>query len=389
MKPILNLPLQVVYDQPCFCIQTEQINLAITRFGGQMAPVEFYADTDTPIMPYHIAPWWDKGLSADHPPLLHILRGDFFCCPFGGNETIYNGVQYPTHGESANRPWTLMDWQEDFEGAFLHLSQVQNLLSGNIEKKIYLIEGQNLVYSSHILSDMEGLINPGHHANLRFPDSPHSGRLAFSPFIHAQVYVQPTERPENKGYSILQPGAVITDLTNVPTITGEFTDLTTYPARRGFEDIVILCSDPSLDFAWSSVTFPEGGYLWLALKDPKILTSTLLWMSNGGRHYEPWNGRHVNVMGLEDITAFFHEGISESVNPNHLNDLGIPTAIPLTPEKPTSIHYIQGVVRIPKRFDRVADIKRRGENELVIISQNGRQVTLECKINFLYNGSTD
>jgi len=389
MSSKLELPFQIIYNQPCFTIQTENMSLAVTRFGGQVAPIEFYQNSQHPIMPYHIAPWWDEAISPEQPPLLHVLRGDFFCCPFGGNEVPYKGVLYPPHGESANRSWSLINYKSDKKGAALHLGQEQTLRPGLIEKKLGLINGENVLYSQHILSKMEGTIDLGHHANLRFPDIPKSGHLGFSPFVHAQVYPNPTELPENKGYSLLEPGAIIRDLTQVPTITGKTTDLTMYPDRRGFEDIVIICADRLLDFAWTTVTFPEQGYVWFALKDPKQLVSTLLWMSNGGRHYEPWNGRHINVMGLEEITAYFHEGLAASAMENLLHQAGIPTVIQLTKSDVTKINYIQGVARIPAGFDRAAEIKKVSKNKILLISHSNLNVSVDCRAEFLNDGMLD
>ena len=36
-----------------------------------------------------------------------------------------------------------------------------------------------------------------------------------------------------------------------------------YPARRGFDDIAILCTHPDVEFGWSAVTFPEERFVWL------------------------------------------------------------------------------------------------------------------------------
>jgi len=383
MSSMPEVPLQIVYDQPCFVIQTKGMNLVVTRIGGHMAPVEFFTDTENPIQPYHIAPWWDTGCHPDQPPLLQVLRGDFFCCPFGANEEPYQRELYPPHGETANRPWSLIKWEQAGAGAMLQLEQQQTIRQGKIEKILTILDQQSNVYSRHIITGMEGPMDVGHHANLRFPDVPNSGKLAFSKFTHAQVYIKPTELPENQGYSILSPGAVITDLKKVPTITGDFTDLTRYPARRGFEDIVIICADRDLDFAWATVTFPEQGYVWYALKDPKVLASTLLWMSNGGRYYEPWNGRHINTMGLEEITAFFHEGLAASAQHNALNQRGIPTVLNLTSKEPLVINYIQGVARIPEGFDEVAEIEAMNADKVRLISQTGKSVEIPCSLDFL------
>ncbi|MFM7213961.1 MAG: hypothetical protein ACKO3H_03675, partial [Verrucomicrobiota bacterium] len=82
--------LRTIASQPSWILATPQIELALTRLGGHMAPVTFYRDTDHPVQPYHITPW--QGEKHDYPvPVLAPLRGDFFCLPFGGNDTAVNG----------------------------------------------------------------------------------------------------------------------------------------------------------------------------------------------------------------------------------------------------------------------------------------------------------
>jgi len=70
-------------------------------------------------------------------------------------------------------------------------------------------------------------------------------------------------------------------------ITGQCTDLSKYPARRGFEDLVMIVSDPSVRLDWTAAAFPTLGYVWFGLKDVKVLRNTVFWFSNGGRHYAP------------------------------------------------------------------------------------------------------
>jgi hypothetical protein len=108
-------------------------------------------------------------------------------------------------------------------------------------------------------------------------------------------------------------------------------DLSRYPARRGFEDLVMLVSDPDASFSWTAVTFPGQRYVWFAVKDPRVLASTILWLSNGGRHYAPWNSRHVNVMGLEEVTGHFHDGLAESAAENPISRRGYRTCFELDP----------------------------------------------------------
>ena len=199
--------------------------------------------------------------------------------------------------------------------------------SGQVEKRLTLVPGHTAVYQEHIVTGVDAPTSLGHHATLQFPERPGAGHFSTSATIHAQVLVEPMENPETGGYTLLKPGAIIKDLTRVPTITGGLADLSRYPARRGYTDLAIFCADPALPVAWSAVALPDEGYAWFSLRDPKVLASTLCWMSNNGRHYPPWNSRHQNVMGVEDITGFFHCGAAESVRPNVLSRRGIRTSL--------------------------------------------------------------
>jgi len=165
-------------------------------------------------------------------------------------------------------------------------------------------------------------------------------------------------------------------------ITGESADLSLYPARRGFEDLVMMVSDPTLDFGWTAVVFPSHGYAWFALKDVTVLRNTILWMSNGGRHYAPWNGRHVNVMGLEETTSYFHPGLAESAKANPISKLGFPTSVKLDPRTPTTINYIFGVVAVPPEVTRIDEIER-SENG-IMLHGGGLRHEVPLDVEFLF-----
>jgi hypothetical protein len=201
-----------------------------------------------------------------------------------------------------------------------------------------------------------------------------------------QVWVEPTERPEAKGYSALVPGAVFKDLEKAPTVFGGKADLTRYPARRGFEDLVLSVNDPRKRFGWTAVSFPKERFVFFSLKDVGTLASTLFWMSNGGRYYAPWNGRHVDVMGIEEITGFFHAGLTDSAGRNELARKGVTTSVRMSPKKPTVVNYIFGVAAVPAGFDHVARIEP-GEGEIEIVSRSGKRVKTACDAGFLTSGA--
>ena len=177
-------------------------------------------------------------------------------------------------------------------------------------------------------------------------------------------------------------------LKKVPTQKGETADLTRYPARRGFEDLVMLVSDADAPFAWTAVSFPKERYVWFALKDPRVLRETVFWLSNGGRHYPPWNSRHINVMGLEEVTSFFHLGLAESARKNPISRKGFPTCLALNPKQPLVVPYIMGVAGIPAGFDRVASIRAvQGNRAIILESASGKQAKTAVDLNFLPAGA--
>jgi hypothetical protein len=305
------------------------------------------------IRPYSVAPWGEERIDPSIPPIVRVLRGDFFCMPFGGNATPYRGERHPVHGETANATWKFVS----LKNGCLHLSLRTKVRPGRVDKRIQIKPGHNAVYCQDVISGMRGPMDLGHHAMLKFPDEPGSGIISTSHFVYGQVLPCAFEQPEQGGYSALKPGAKFSSLKKVAMATGGFTDLSRYPARRGFEDLVVLVNDSTLPFAWTAVTFPKQRYVWFAVKDPRVLRQTVFWISNGGRHYAPWNGRHVNVMGLEEVTAYFHFGLAESAGRNPLAAKGIPTCLHLNPQTPTVVNYIMAVARIPAGFDRVTDIR--------------------------------
>jgi hypothetical protein len=373
--------LKSVLGEPSWTIASDDVQASVTRIGGHVAPVIFDRRRRK-IAPYATAPWHNEKVPPGTPPLIKVLRGDFFCMPFGGNQKPYRGEKYPLHGETANRAWLLVRAGREDEATELHLRMQTRVRAGQVDKLLRLVDGHNVVYSRHVVKAEAGPMCFAHHALVKFPDEPNSGLISTSPFKFGQVFPEPVELPENRGYSILKPGTEFDSLENVPTITGEGTDLSSYPARRGYEDAVQILNQQDADFAWTAVSFPKLGYVWYALKDPRVLTGTLFWITNGGRHYPPWNGRHVNVLGLEEVTAYFFYGLHESAQPNPFTRRGFKTVFQMDPKRPLAVNMISGVALIPSGFERVASIEPHGAG-IRISASSGKRVDVPVDLLFL------
>ena len=378
---------QIIHGQPSWRLASSSVEAFVTELGGHLGPITFDRK-GRKLQPYSVAPWAEEETDPSLPSIIKALRGDFFCLPFGGNTTPFGRERHPIHGETANARWQFRSLETKAGRSCLHLSLKTKVRPGQVDKRIWVVDGQNTVYSQHVVTGMSGPMNLGHHAMLKFPDLPGSGFVTTSRFVYGQVFPQAFELPENLGYSWLKPGAEFKSLERVPTQNGETADLTRYPARRGFEDLVMLVSDAKAPFAWTAVSFPRERYVWFALKDPRVLRETVFWLSNGGRHYPPWNSRHINVMGLEEVTSYFHIGLAESACKNPISRKGFPTCLALNPKKPLVVSYIMGMADIPAGFDRVVSIRPvQGNRAILLKSASGKQAQAAVDVSFLQAGA--
>ena len=308
--------------------------------------------------------------------VLEPLRGDFFCLPFG-EDNSWNGEFHPLHGETSGDIWSLVP--ENTNGQ-ITLKMETSARKGSILKKIQLKDGENNLYISH---DITGFVGPaplGHH--VIFPGGTYK-YISTSPIRFGYTN---SNRDDYYGagiYHSLASFRRFENLEKVPTVWKEknFVDCTVFPAREGFEDVVQVYNRTKSAFAWTAVSVPEERYLWFALKDPEILPSTVLWMENKGEHQPPWNGRNC-CLGVEDICSYFTEGLSASAEKNFLNNEGIKTYHQLKEDTPLSVKYIQGVVRIPVGFDRVENIVEKNDG-VEITSFSGNAVFTKVDSEFL------
>jgi hypothetical protein len=375
MTSTLNTKL----GQPSWRISNQLVEAFVTQSGAHVGPIAFRVGGKT-VQPYAVAPWAEERTADDLPPMLKVLRGDFFCLPFGGNATQFRGEVHPPHGETANNRWRCERLAENT----LHLSLQTKVRPGRVDKYVSLVRGHTAVYQRHVISGMSGPMNPGHHAMLRFPEASGSGHISTSSFLLGEVVPRPLEDPAKGGYSCLRTGGRFRSLRKVPRSEGGSADLTTYPARRGYEDLVMLVSNPELPFAWTAVTFPKQGYVWFALKDPRVLRQTIFWISNGGRHYAPWSGRHVDVLGLEEVTSYFHYGLAESAAKNPLTARGYPTCHRLSRKALLVVNYIMAVAPIPEDFGCVSSISAaKTAGSVKLSARGGQSIFASVDLDFL------
>ena len=385
-----DAPSRSVHSQPSAILATKDVEVAVTTRGGHMAPVTFFRSSDRPVQPYYVSPWQDEAPLPMPAPVLVTLRGDFFCMPFGGNSAEVAGEKHPPHGEIVGELWEVVGTKQAGDVSTLTMEIDTKVRKGRVIKELSLVDGQNAVYSRHTIEGFAGRAPLGHHATLAMPEKEGAVRIATSPIRFGMTCPGVFSDPKQREYQALLPGAKWTDLAKVPVAWkgAADADLTRLPGRYGYADLVQLVNESSEKTggpAWTTATFPADGYLWFALKDPAVLTTTVFWMENHGRHGHPWNGRN-NCLGIEDATAFFADGLAASVSDNLLSKEGIATAVTLTADKPTTVNYIQGVVRIPEGFENVKTLEF-APGEVTFVSTTGKRVTAPVRHEFLAIGT--
>jgi len=383
--------LKDVFSQPSWVFSNDQVEVALTQYGGMMAPVQFYKDSNSPVQPYYINPWHNENIKIDLS-LLRVLRGDFFCFPFGGNAEPYQGEKHDPHGETAGGMWHFKSLIKSGNVTSINLEMNTTVRKGTVYKTVSIVDGQNVLYVQHKLEKYNGPMCFGHHATLYVPEAEGSVKVSTSTIKFGMTCPVLFSDPAKGEYQSLAIGKKFDDLRHVPLLWKEpaQADCTSFPARKGFTDLlgVFSVSSKKLESrpAWTVAVNTEDGYLWFSLKNPDMLPTTLFWISNHGRHGSPWNGRN-RCLGLEDVCGFFAEGLAASAKPNLLQNQGIKTAIELSPDKPTVISYVEGVVRVPKSFVRVKTLEFTGGSKIVFIAENGERVSTNVNYNYVYSGA--
>jgi hypothetical protein len=363
--------LPMVHGEPSFALKGRDVELWLTRRGGHMAPVRFRVGKRW-VEPYALAPWRPDGIGEEFPPVLKVLRGDYLCLPFGESK----GIRYG-HGETANEAWEPVESSD----ARLVVEMKVKRPSCTVRKTLSIREGHRAVYQEHRIEGLQGRFNFGHHAILKFPETGGPYHVNVSPFKFGRVKPDAFSNPLAREYGALKTGARFKDLGKVPLANGGTADLRAYPARRGFEDLILVASRPG-DFAWTAATL--DGYVWLSLKDPRVLPSTMFWMTNGGRHAEPWNGRHLGRLGLEEVCSHYSDGL-ETARKDLLKAQGVPTTMAFTAKEPKSIRSIHVVHAVPKAFGRVEKVERDPDGgHVVATGSGGTRVRIPVDWGFLH-----
>ncbi len=323
----------------------------LQSLGGMLAPVRFDLADGRSVSPLHVAPWENEDMS-DQPGILRRLRGDWPCVPFGAaphrplpqpwsKDILKPGPRqvitdhYP-HGFGSNHHWDLQ-------------ASADNRLSGTIrypddhpiealERYVEGVAGRPEIICSLTVTPRHDCHLPiGLHPVFRLPESEDDAILDVGP--HRTVWSHPLD--EEKPVSSVQPNRHFESLDTLWSREDRPLSLTRLPLAAASETLLLLtgvCGRVHL-------TNKAERYRMTLQWDPEIFPSLMLWISNRGRAYRPWNGRHLAI-GIEPVRAAFDLGVRVSSRPNPLNSAGVETSYPFKAGTPLTTQYKIGVEAI-------------------------------------------
>ena len=333
--------------------------LAFNAVVGNLLRLEFQ-DGDRRLSPLTTAPWVgqaDEVLPEGLAPVEQWLSGDFLCAPFATSDV----EPAPPHGWSANSEWTVTE--SDSSRIVAELDRT--IMGAHLKKVLQLTDSAPLLLQEHYISGGSGGLTLAHHPMVRIRGR---GRFSCSP---KQLALTP-EKPLDEGRNRLQCSISTSDMERIPASNGETVSLADVPIGDAHEDFVTLIEANGCTLGWSAVVRFEEDDVVFFLKDPALLPVTMLWHSNGGRDYAPWNGRHRGVLGIEDGCTAGAASHKAALEPNPVSATGVPTALSLHPTTKHRIPHVIGTIARPGDWSSVLDI-RLADNALILTGDTGKE----------------
>ena len=308
------------------------ISLCFAPQGGALRDLTIQ-DQGAEIAPLHRAPWAAAEVPPDAPPHQRGLGGDFLAAPMGPDPA---GL----HGPAANGLWRPVATAPGTLRAVLEAP----VRGATLVKELRLVDHHPFLYQRHLFIGGSGALPVANHAMVALP---RGGRLSFSRKRWFETLPAPLETDPARGRSCLAYPRRAEDPAEFPGAKDGTVNLHRFPWGPAHEDFVTGVEDPASTLGWTAVVRPDEGDLFLSLKNPAHLPLTMLWHSNGGRDYPPWNGRHLGCLGVEEGAALPVLGLSAAETPDPLSAAGQPGLLTLDPLGTVEIRHVIGALHWP------------------------------------------
>ena len=250
-------------------------------------------------------------------------------------------------------------------------------MGATVIKELSLSDNHPFVYQRHLFIGGSGALPVSNHAMVSVPNG---AKLSFSRKRWWETLGEPLET--TRGRSPPRLSQARRGCGRIPRGGRWHGELCiAIPWGERHEDFVSGIEDPGSALGWTAVVRPTEGDLFLSLRNPRSLPMTMLWHSNGGRDYAPWNGRHLGCLGVEEGAVLPVLGLSSSETPDPLTAAGQPALVTLDPMGTTDVRHILGAIRWPSGQS-VAGVMLEGDM-LTVTGDWGAERKLPIRVTWL------
>lgn len=300
--------------------------VSVQSLGAMLGPTLFILPDGRQVAPFQVAPWANETFGDDVPSVLRRLRGDWPCVPFGGDadrpprgdwpgSSAEGTVDALPHGYGANHHWAFGDASPT--GISLSIDYPEAHPIRSLERRV-VPDPQGTALDCELVVNVRSdcTLPFGLHPTFRLPETPGAVRIEVGDDISGVTYPHGVDAS-----SIFETDQRAAPWHEVRLRDGSSLNVSAIPLRQRTEDLLQLLDMPGHAALWNT----EEGYRARLIWNREHFPSALLWFSNRGRSFAPWNGRHL-ALGLEPICSAFDLGPEIGASDNPINRRGIATA---------------------------------------------------------------
>jgi hypothetical protein len=298
---------------------------SVESLGGMLGATSFVLPDGRQVAPLQIAPWGNEPGGENLPGILRRLRGEWPCVPFGsdadrapmgdwpGSHSASTVDSFP-HGFGANNNWTFV---EGGTGIALSIAYPDDHPIASLERRVTPDANAAALDFELVINVRQDCELPlGLHPCFRLPAKPGAMHIEVGADVSGATFPIATDAS-----SIFQQDQFLPHWNDVPLLDGSRLDVSRLPLPHNTEELVQLIDMPGHAALWNSAE----GYRVRLKWNRDHFPSALLWFTNRGRTFAPWNGRHL-ALGLEPICSAFDLGQQISAADNPISRRGVATA---------------------------------------------------------------